>query len=65
MGYLQNVHGMTLLKNMRIFEIRETLNIEPLLLQTEMSCLEVFGHAIGMLPKISEKQVLLATLTGK
>ena len=64
MGFLRKVHGGTLRDKERCWEIRESLNVEPLL-RTERSQLRWLGHVSRMPKESLARQILLATSTGK
>ena len=55
MRFLQRIEGVTLFNKVRSFEIRESLNIEPLLLRIERSQLRWFGHVCTMHQEIKKK----------
>ncbi|CAM1301752.1 Uncharacterised protein r2_g1153 [Pycnogonum litorale] len=48
MGFLRRISGLTMLDRVRSSEIRETLQVEPLLLQIERSWLRYYGHVMRM-----------------
>ena len=50
---------------MRSFEIRKSLNIEPLLLRIDRSQLRWFGHVSRMPQEKLPKQILLAKANGR
>jgi len=65
MRFLRKIEGVTLFDKVRSFEIRKSLNIEPLLLRIERSQLKWFSHVSKMLQKRLPKQALLAKVKGK
>ena len=65
MGFLRRVKGVTRLHKKRNTEIRNSLNIEPLLLRIERSQLRWYGHVMRMPQERLVKQILQATPTGK
>ena len=60
MRFLRRIEVVTLFNKMRSSEIRESLDIEPLLLRIERSQLRWFGHASRMPQEKLLKQALLA-----
>ena len=65
MRFIRRIEGVTLFNKVRSFEIRKSLNIEPLLLRIERSQLRWFGHASRKPQKRLPKQALLAKLIGE
>jgi len=65
MGFLRRVHTMKLRDKVRSCEIREVLNVEPLLIQKPGSRLRWFDPVSRMSQERLAKQVLLAKATGK
>ena len=60
MRFLQRIEGVTLFNKVCNFEIRRSLNIEPLLLRLQRSQLRWFGHVSRMPLERLPKQALLA-----
>ena len=48
MGFLRRISGLTLLDKVKSADIRESLNIESLLLRLERSQLRWYGHVTRM-----------------
>ena len=46
MGFLRKVRGLSLLDKVKSTDIRQSLNIEPLLLRIERLQLRWYGHVI-------------------
>ena len=65
MRFLRKIEGLTLLHKVRNSKIRESLNVEPLLLRIERSQLRWFGHVSRMPQERFPKQALLAKPNGK
>jgi len=65
MGFLRNVHGVTLRDKVPSCEIRKTLNVKPLLFWVERSQVWCYSHVSRMPQDIFARRVLLATPTGK
>ena len=65
MRFLRRIEGVTLFNKVRSSEIRESLNIEPLLLRIERSQLRWFGHVSRMPQERLPKQALLAKANGR
>ena len=65
MRFLRGVAGITRLDRVRNSSIRNSLGIEPLLLQIERSQLRWFGHVVRMSHERLARQVLLAKPRGK
>jgi len=63
-GFLRRAHGVTLPDTVHIFEIREALNVEPLL-RIERSELRWFGHVSRMSRERLARQTLHATNAGR
>ena len=55
MGFLQRISGLTLLDKVKSADIRESLNIESLLLRLEKSQLHWYGHVTRMSHEIVKK----------
>jgi len=64
MGYLQDVHGVTLREKVRSSEIRTLLYVEPLL-RIKRSQLRWLGHVTRMSQERLARQVMLAKPAGK
>ena len=60
MRFLRRIEEVTLFNKVRSSEIRNSLNIEPLLLRIERSQLRWFGHVSRMSQERLHKQALLA-----
>ena len=58
MRFLQKIKGVTLFSEVRSFEIRQYLHIEPLLLRIKRSHLGWFGHVNRMPLERLPKQAL-------
>ena len=65
MSFLRRIEGVTLFSKVRSFEIRKSLNIEPLLLRIERSQLRWFGHVSRMPQERPPKQALFAKANGR
>jgi exonuclease III len=65
MRFLRRISGLTLLDRVRSSDIRENLQVSPLLLWIERSQLKWLGHLIRMPPERLVKQVYEAIPTGK
>ena len=66
MGFLRRISGSTLLDKVKSADIRESLNIESLLLRLERSQLRWYGHVTRMSPrKNSQKTALFNTDSSK
>ena len=65
MKFLQKIEGVTLFKKVRSSEVRKSVNIKPLLLQTKRSQLRWLGHVSRMPQERLPKQVLLAKANGE
>ena len=65
MRFLRRIAGVILFNKVRSSGIRESLNIEPLLLRIARSQLRWFGHASRMLQERLPKQALLAKANGR
>ncbi|CAM1303009.1 Uncharacterised protein r2_g1299 [Pycnogonum litorale] len=48
MAFLRRISGLTMLDRVRSSDIRETVQVEPLLLQIERSQLRYYGHVMRM-----------------
>ena len=61
MGFLRRTSGLTLLDKVKTADIRESLNIESLLLRLETSQLRWYGHArlrwYGMLLRLETSRL--------
>ena len=65
MKSLQRIAGVALFSSVRSFEIRKSLNIDPLLFRIERSQLRWFGHANRIPRERLPKQALLAKMNGR
>ena len=65
MRFLRGVAGVTRLDRIRNTSIRDSLGVEPLLLQIERSQLRWYGHVVRMPHQRLAKQVLLSKPRGK
>ena len=65
MGFLQKVRGLSLLDKVKSSNIRQSLNIEPLLLRIERSQLRWYGHVTQMSHEQTAKQLMNALPSGK
>ena len=65
MRFLQKIEGVTLFNKVRSCEIRESLNIEPLLLRIERSQLRWFGHVSRMPQKRLPNKLYLRKQMGE
>ena len=61
MGFLRRSSGLTLLDKVKSADIRESLNIEALLLRLERSRLRWHGHETRMSQEITAKKLLCST----
>ena len=64
MGFLRRINGLTLLDEVNSADIRESLNIESLLLRLERSQLRWYGHVARMFQERTTKKLLCSTLIG-
>ena len=58
MGFLQKVKALSLLDKVKSTDIRQSLNIEPLLLHIKQSQLRWFGHVTRMFHERTAKQLM-------
>ena len=65
MGFLRRISGLTLLDKVKSADIRESLNIESLLLQLERSQLRWYGHVTRMSQEKIAKKLFLLTPIGR
>ena len=65
MGFLQRISGLTLLDKVKSADIRESLNIESLLLRLERSQLRWYGHVTRMSQERTAKKLLCSTPIGR
>jgi hypothetical protein len=65
MGFLRRVSGVTILDRVRSSEIRESLQVEPLLLRIERSQLRYYGHVVRMSEDRIAGRILRARPTGR
>ena len=61
MGFLRRISGLTLLDKVKSADIRESLNIESLLLRLERSQLRWYGHVTRMSQERTAKKLLCST----
>ena len=61
MRFLRRIVGVTRIDRIRNTDIRETLQIEPLLLMVERQQLRWFGHVLRMPPERAVQRILMAT----
>ena len=64
-GFLRRISGLTLLDKLKSEDIRESLNIEALLLQLERSQLRWYGHVTQMSQERAAKKLLCSTPIGR
>ena len=65
MGFLRRISGLTLLDKVKSADIRESLNIESLLLRLERSQLRRYGHVTRMSQESTAKKLLCSTPIGR
>ena len=65
MGFLRRMSGLTLLDKVKSADIRESLNIEALLLRLERSRLRWYGHVRRMSQEKTAKKLLCSTPIGR
>ena len=65
MGFLRRISGLTLLDKVKSADIRESLNIESLLLRLERSLLRWYGHVTRMSQERTAKKLLCSTPIGR
>ena len=65
MGFLRRISGLTLLDKVKSADIRESLNIEALLLRPERSQLRWYGHVTRMSQERTAKKLLCSTPIGR
>ena len=65
MGFLRRISGLTLLDKVKGADIRESLNIESLLLRLDRSQLRWYGHVTRMFQKRIAKKLLCSTPIGR
>ena len=65
MGFLRRISGLTLLDKVKSADIRESLNIEALLLRLERSQLRWYGHVTRMSQERRAKKLLCSTPIGR
>ena len=61
MGFLRRISGLTLLDIVKSADIRESVNIESLLLRLERSYLRWYGHVTRMSQERTAKKLLFNT----
>ena len=64
MGFLRRISGLILLDKVKSADIRESLNIESLLLRLERSQLRWYGHVTRMSQERTAKKLLCSTPIG-
>ena len=64
MGFLRRISGLILLDQVKSADIRESLNIESLLLRLERSQLRWHGHVTRMSQERTTKKLLCSTPIG-
>ena len=65
MGFLRRISGLILLDKVKSADIRESLNIESLLLRLERSQLRWYGHVTRMPQERTAKKLLCSTPIGR
>ena len=65
MDFYQKLKSLSLLDKVKSADIRQSLNIEPLLLHVKLLQLHWYGHVTGMSHKQTEKQLMDALPSGK
>ena len=65
MGFLRRISRLTLLDKDKSADIRESLNIESLLLRLERSQLRWYGHVTRMFQERTAKKLLCSTPIGR
>ena len=65
MGFLRRISGLTLLDKVKSADIRESLNIEALLLRLERSQLRWYVHVTRMSQEGTAKKLLCSTPIGR
>ena len=65
LGVLRRINGLTLLDKVESADIRESLNIESLLLRLERSQLRWYGHVTRMSQERTAKRLLCSTPIGR
>ena len=65
MGFLRRISGLTLLDKVKSVDIRESLNIELLILRLERSQLRCYGHVTRMSQEKVAKNLLCSTPIGR
>ena len=65
MGFLRRISGLILLDKVKSADIRESLNIESLLLRLEKSQLRWYGHVTRMPQERTAKKLLCSTPIGR
>ena len=65
MGFLRRISGFTLLDKVKSAHIRESLNIESLLLRLKRSQLRWYGHVTRMSQETTAKNLLCSTSIGQ
>ena len=65
MSFLRKVRGLSLLDKIKTTDIRQSLNIEPLVLRIERSQSRWYGHVTRMSHERTAKQLMNALPSGK
>ena len=65
MSFLRKVGGLSLLDKVKSSDIRQSLNIEPLLLRIERSQLRWYGHVTRMSNERTAKELMNVLPSGK
>ena len=65
MGFLRRISGLTLSDKVKSADIRESLNIEALLLRLQRSQLRWYGHVARMSQERTAKKLLCSTPIGR
>ena len=65
MGFLRRISGLTSLDEVKSADIRESLNVESLLLRLERSQLRWYGHVTRMFQERTAKKLLCSTPIGR
>ena len=65
MGFLRRISGLTLLDKIKSADIRESLNMESLLLRLDISQLRWYGHVTRMSQERTASKLLCSTPIGR
>ena len=65
MGFLRKVRDLSLLDKVKSFDIRQSLNLEPLLFRIERLQLRWYGHVTRMTHEQTAKQLIDALPSAK